>query len=446
MAATDQRGARPGRMPGADRGQAPASADVALRKDPHFVRYFAAGCISLAGSKVTQVAMPVLVYQLTRSPLDTAMVVAAEAIAYLVLGLFAGAMADRVDRRRILVGCDLASAALIATVPVATELGMLSVAQVMVVAALAAAASVFFNAADLGALPTMVGPARLTRAFSASMGAATLIGITGPALTGLALALAAPGKLISLDAASFLASALLLRTIPRGLMAGERTGARPTWRTDIAEGLRFLWRHPVIRPITLVGVAQSALIGATFSEFVPFAEHALGLLPGNWRLGLVFTFWSLGALLASALLPRLTERLSVQAMMLLTTPAAAVGCVGVAIVRGWIPAVLVICAWSTVLAVNSSNTVVYRQRATPEHLVSRVSATGRMLAWGIGNPLGAMAGGAVAEVWGVRYAFVLAAAFGAVATAIAWGSSLRRSGVRGHDRAPDPATPSPSAG
>lgn len=138
-----------------------------LRADRQFRRYWLARVVSLAGSAATYVALPVIVYRLTRSPLVTGLVAALEAVPYLCFGLVAGAVADRIDRRRLMVGADLVSATVIGSVPVAAAGHVLTATHILVVAALAATAFVFFDAANFGALPTLVGTARITAANSA---------------------------------------------------------------------------------------------------------------------------------------------------------------------------------------------------------------------------------------------------------------------------------------
>ena len=116
---------------------APVSIPGRLRDDGDFRRYWVARMASLSGSLVTAVAMPVLVYRLSHSPGLTALTTTLEALPYLVVGLFAGAIGDRLDRKRVMVGADLVNVVVIGSVPVAWWLGVLSVPHVLVAGLLA---------------------------------------------------------------------------------------------------------------------------------------------------------------------------------------------------------------------------------------------------------------------------------------------------------------------
>src|SRR5262249_23153944 len=150
-------------------------------------------------SMVTQVALPVLVYQLTGANLWTGFVAVAQALPYVFFGLFAGALADRFDRRRLMVGTDLASAVVLGTIPLAYAVGRLTAGHVLVAAFVAQGLFVFFDAANFGALSTLAGRDRLAAANSAVSGGGTAIEVTVPAVAGALLVVVAPAPLISLD-------------------------------------------------------------------------------------------------------------------------------------------------------------------------------------------------------------------------------------------------------
>ncbi|HYT30378.1 MAG TPA: MFS transporter, partial [Actinomycetota bacterium] len=147
-----------------------APAAERLRDDPDFRRFWSARMVSLAGSSMTYVALPVLVYAMTRSPLLTGVVAGFEAVPYLLLGLVAGALADRWDRRRVMVTADLASAAALGSLPLAAAFGVLTVPHVLIAALLSPTIFVFFDAANFGAVPTLVGRDRIALANAAIWG------------------------------------------------------------------------------------------------------------------------------------------------------------------------------------------------------------------------------------------------------------------------------------
>src|SRR5688500_17707864 len=154
--------------------------------------------------------MPVLVYTLTGSPALTALTTVLEALPYLLVGLVAGVVGDRVDRRRVMVGADLANVAVIGSVPLAWWLGGLTVPHVLLAGLLAQTLFTFFDGASFGALPVLVGRDRIGEANAALWGFGGVLDLTVPALVGLALAVMHPADLLAVDALTFLVSALTI--------------------------------------------------------------------------------------------------------------------------------------------------------------------------------------------------------------------------------------------
>ncbi len=227
--------------------------------DRAFLLYFWGRTISIMGSAVTAVALPILVFQITGSALLTSLLAALEVISYLVFGLVAGAFADRVNRRRMMVGCDLLNAALLATVPVAALLGVLTLLHIYAIAILSATLFVWFDASNFGALPAIVGRTRIVAANSYTSSTATFLYIIGPAAGGALAATIGSALAIGIQGVTYTLSATLLLLIRRDMSANRsgpaRTGSivRKTL-DDIGEGLRYLWAHRLVRSLTLLGI------------------------------------------------------------------------------------------------------------------------------------------------------------------------------------------------
>lgn len=408
------------------RAQEPAAAPAgSLLRDSDFLRYWAARVVSVSGSAVTYVAMPVLVYRLTGSPLLTGLVSVAETIPYLALGLLVGALADRLDRRWIMVASDLLSAASMGSIPLVAALGVVTPAQALLCAGLVGTTFVFFDAAAFGALPTLVGRERVARANSWVWSAQTLAEILVPALAGVALAVLAPPSLITVDAVSFLVSALLIWGISRRLSLGrpQTPLALSALRADVAEGLRWLWSHPPVRTVTLIGTAQAVAGGAFVGQAVVYADRALGVHKVDPRLGVLYACWGLGALIAALVLPRTSARIAADRLATAVLPVSAGLAAAVAVAPSFAAAVPLILCWGVAYMAVVVNAVTYRMQATPERLLSRVNTVGRMLSYAVGFPLGALLAGGVASAAGVRAGLLAAAGVPAVAAA---GLGLRR--------------------
>lgn len=396
-------------------------------------RYLAARVVSVSGALVAAVAMPVLAYRLTGSAAWTAAIAAVEAVPYLLFGLVAGALADRVDRRRLMVGTDLLCAAALAGVPVAWWLGVLGPWQVLATAVAVQTGFVFFDAANFGALPTLVGPDRVTGAFSRLYGATTLAELVVPPLAGLAVALVAPAELMAVTAVTALASAVLIRSVAGRLSPGPGERAPTRMLADVREGLVVLWRQPVVRTLTLVGAAQAVAGGAWVAMTVPWADRVLGIAPsGDVRLGLLFACWGVGGLAAARLVPRLSGRLGGARLALGALPVSLLCALGVAAAEHWVPALLAAVAFGAAYSTVVLNAVTYRLQVTPEHVRARVSTTARMLSWGLGTPVGAALAGAVAATGaGPRGGLLAGAAVLAVGVALAWITPDLRRAARG---------------
>ncbi|MGB7385954.1 MAG: MFS transporter [Rhodococcus sp. (in: high G+C Gram-positive bacteria)] len=388
-----------------------------------FRRFVLARAIAWIGNAMSIVAVPMLVYQLTGSPLLSGVAFAVEALPYLLFGLLAGAFADRVDRKRVLLVTQIASAAALASVPAAHLFGSVTIAQLLLVSFSTSTLFVFFDAASFGVVPALVGRDAIADATGTLVSVGTVIGITGPLLGGVAATTLGPPGAIAIDALCFLAAAIVTATItlPAGAAAsGAATSgaAASTLRTSIVEGLDFIWRHRVVRALTTVGIGVSLANGVVVGLMVVVGVRKLGLNEGDARLGSLYAATALGAFLISLVSARIQR---------------AVG-TGVITCAGLLVAFSAMLAWSIadVLAVSllvlvvyqAANTmivvngIVVRQSVTPDGLQSRVNTTARMIAMG-GTPFGAAAGGAVAEMFGVTAAIVLGACALAAAGAVA---------------------------
>ncbi|GAA0242222.1 MFS transporter [Cryptosporangium japonicum] len=382
--------------------------------------------VSWAGSALTLVALPVLLYERTGNAALTGLATALEALPYLLLGLPAGALADRWDRRRTLVVTALLSGLLLATVPVADAFGVLAPAHVLAVATGVATLFVFSDAATFGVLPALVGRDRIAGATSRLATANTIVTVAGPAVGGVSTSVVGPAWTLGLDAASFVVAAVLLHRLARPPVAGPPGPRR--MRAEIAEGLRFLWHHRAIRLLTLLGVGNSLTGGAVLGLVVVAAVGNLGLEGGDGRIGLLYAAAGAGSLLAGLLFPAIRRRLAVGSITLAGLVAGWAAVSAWALSTALIGGLVALATWQAAHVLVNLNGIVLRQESTPDVLQGRVNTTARMIAWG-GQPLGAALGGVLAEVFDVRIALLLASAGVATSALVAAGRGAAFRGV-----------------
>ncbi len=403
-----------------------------LRDDADFRRYRLARITSLSGSIVTAVAMPVLVYRLTGSPGLTALTTTLEALPHLLVGLLSGALADRLDRKRVMVVADLLNVLVVGSVPVAWWLGVLTVPHVLVAAFSAQMLFTFFDGANFGALPVLVGREKVGEANAAIWGFGGVLDLLMPAAAGAALAAIHPADLLVVDALGYAASAVLVRSISRALSVGrERTDKlrpRGLW-ADVLEGVRFLRGHAGVRSNTIVGALQSVAGAGFMALIVPWADQVLHIGTSGWRFGVLYSVWGIGGIAASALTPRLLRRFGSARLTLLAMPVSGAAGIAVAASRNWAVAAVVMILWGLAYQLVIINALNYRQEVTPEHLLSRVNTAARMLSWGLGWTAGATVSGALAQVVSIRTAMLTMACFGVAAVVVGWPSPLRTAGV-----------------
>ena len=212
-----------------------------LWADPDWMRYWLSRIVSYAGGTITYVAAPILVYSISGSPLLTGITAATEGLPYLLFGLVAGALADRMDRRRVMVGADVVNALVLVTVPVAAALGRLTAAHVIVVGLITMTVFVFWDAANFGAVPTLVGKERIREATNAVWGTTQVFDVVLPGLVGVLVAWVAPSTLYWVNAFTFLRKESFKRSefkevIQRILVSAPTTdevnASFPDWKSD----------------------------------------------------------------------------------------------------------------------------------------------------------------------------------------------------------------------
>jgi MFS family permease len=382
-----------------------------LARQPAFRALWAGQTVSQLGSQVTALAFPLTAaLTLDAGPGAMALLGVAGTLPTLLFGLLAGVWVDRLPRRPLLIGADLARAVLLGSIPLAALFGTLRLPQLYVVAFLAGVCTLVFDVAYHAILPTLVPGAQLVEGNSKLELSRSAAEIAGPGLAGnLAHVVTAPGA-IALDAISFIASALCLRHARPTAALAPVTPARRALRAELGDGWRFIQRDPVLRAL-VGGVALLQVANAALETVVLlYLARELGL--GAATLGLVFAAGNVG-FLAGALLPaRMAARVGVGPSIALALALTASADLLVPLASG--PRVLIIALLLLALfgfglgrTIFNVHQVSLRQRLTPAALIGRVNATVLALTAGLA-PFGALLGGALGATFGLRETLFIA--------------------------------------
>jgi predicted MFS family arabinose efflux permease len=374
---------------------------VGLWRHRDFLHLWGAETVSQLGTQVTQLALPVVaVTMLAASPFQMGVLTALETLAFLVIGLPAGAWVDRWRRRRVLVVNDVVRALALATIPVAYAMHALGLPQLFGIAVVTGTATVFFDVAYQSYLPSLVARDQIVDGNGKLETSRAVAQVAGPGITGVLLRLVSAPLLIIADAASFLFSALFIAGIRHRDVVPDRSERRPL-RAEIAEGLSFVVRHPLLRRIVAcTGIANFANAMGN-ALLVLYALRELGLSEST--VGIVFAAGSVGGLVGAVTGARFAHwvgegraiPLSALLIMPFTTlvPLAVVGAPAVLLVIGWFGF-----SWA-VVAYNITQ-VSFRQRLCPPRLLGRMNASVRFVVYGT-QPLGALLGGVLGSAIGV---------------------------------------------
>jgi MFS family permease len=405
------------------------SKEKSLWQDKSFVLFWAARVVSLIGSMVTLVVLPILVYRLSGSAFLTSLSTAFQVLPYFFFGFIAGAIADRANRKRLMVNCDFINAIVLGSIPVAYAFGALTLPHIYIASLLSASVFVWFDAANFGALPALVGRDRVIEANSSIWSISTLMQIAGPALGGFLAATIGPEWAMSVNALSYAVSGVLILLIPRALNIARKDEPRTQavvsrMLKEIGEGLRFIWRQPLVRTMTLTGFGNSFTGGAITGLLVIYAVQAIQLPKEDIRIGILYSAGAVGGLIASLVLPRLTKRYPVGYITLLSMLLNPLFIVSMVFGLNFFVVLPIYMFWNATYFLVIINGINLRQLVTPDYLMGRVNITARMIAWG-GVPFGATVAGILTEFTGVLTAFLIMTIPVIISAIVGWFSPLR---------------------
>lgn len=395
----------------------PDAASSTSQLSTDFWKYWTGQTISNFGGAVTLFALPLLIYQLTGSAVNLAISTAANLLPYLLFGLVIGAWVDRADRRRVMIGSDVARCVIIGSIPLLFAFNHLSVWYVYAVGFMSSTCTIAFNATEFAAIPSLVPTDDLVTANGRIQASYSAGNVAGPLLGGVLVAFIPIPDLLLCDSASFLISVIsliLIRTNFSGTR-DEGTIREPLHRT-IVEGLRYVLHHPVLRNISIM-MALINFFGTTIqTQLVLFATVRLGA--DKSEIGYLYSAGGVGVVLLSLAAGPLRKRWSFSVVALGAQMLSGLVIVAFALTPVYWLALPLWAASSGLSILFNINTGSLRQSIVPSQLLGRVVTVAMVLAWSA-IPIGSLVGGAVIQSTG--NVALIYGAIGALQTLIALG-------------------------
>lgn len=385
----------------------PTASTTPLDRSPlgaNFWKLLTSSGLSNLADGVFKLALPLVAIRYTQEPVIIAGLSLVASLPWLLFALQAGALADRLDRRKIMLAANIARAAILAAVAVAVFLGVESIWVLYAVALFVGTTETLYDTSAQSILPQVVKRSQLSRAngrlYAAEMTANQFI---GPPLGGL---LVAAGAVIAfaVPAGLWIVAVGVLFLIRGDFRVERETPA--SMRSEILVGLRFLWKNRVLRTLAFMTGLFNLTSSAVFAVFVLYAagpESAMKLTDA--QVGILFTTTAVGSLLGSFAAARIESALGRSLTLILSVVGASVLLLVPAFTTdafivggGFFVGGFAIVLWNVVV-------VSLRQRITPDRLLGRVNSGYRLLAWGT-MPLGAALGGVLAQFLGLTAVFI----------------------------------------
>ena len=382
-----------------------------LLHHPDFRHLWSAETVSQVGTQVSLLAIPLMaIYVLHATTFQVGALEAVQFAPFVIVGLPAGAIIDRVRRRPVMMMCDLGRAAALASLPLVHAYGTLTIWQLYVVVFANGVMTVFFDVANMSILPSLVdrdqipdGNAKLEVSRSGAQ-------VAGPGLAGLLVQWIGSVTAVLVDAISFVGSALFLSRIRTAEPPVDRHEGieKPRLRTEVREGLAYVWQHPLLRPIALCTATSNLFSSMISAVFIVYAVRQLHYSAGT--VGLMFVFGGVGAVLGALLYARVTRPIGIGPAIVSSIFVGGLGMLLLGLAPRASAFVWFVIGWmifSFTGVVYNVNQGSLRQVITVPRMQGRMNASMRFMVWGT-MPFGALIGGALGSAIGVRETLLLA--------------------------------------
>lgn len=399
-----------------------------LWRNRDFLWLWNAQTISQVGSEIGGLALPlVAIVVLDASTFQVAVLGVIDWLPFVLFSLAAGVWIDRLPRRPIMIAADWGRAVALGSIPVAYVLDVLTLGQLYVTALLVGILTMLFDLSYQSYLPSIVTRDELGEGNSKLEASRSGAQVAGPGIAGfLVSALTAPYAIV-VDAVSFVASGLSLSRIarrePRPEAAAE---GRLGFRAEVLEGLRFTLPHPIQRPIILFVAPSNLFTNMLFAIYLVYAVRELGLSPTT--IGLIFSLGGVGSLVGALTASRVAGAFGIGPALIAVATVGSAGLLMVPLASGDLVVPLFVASsllWGFFVLNYFVTAVSLVQAVTPDHLLGRTNASRRFVVQST-IPIGALLGGVLATVIGLRPTLAIGAVGAALAVIPLYISPLRR--------------------
>jgi len=388
-----------------------APGEVSLWRNRPYVALLTGETVAAVGVEIAQVALPIIaVTYLVATEFQIGVLGMTEGLAFLVLSLPVGAWVDRVSRRRVMIGANLARAFAMALVPILYFSGVLEVSWLFVIGLGVSAAAVFFDTAYMSIVPGLVSRDQLNDANSRLQISSETARAAGPGLGGVLAKVVSAAWLPLAATFGYLVSAFAVWRIPADEPPPRARDAR--FRTEIREGVAFVFHNKYIRPVVLATTASNIFGTIAFTMLPVLLLRYLGLGPAAY--GLMLTLTSLGGIAGAFSAPWWAKRFgdghAIPVTYLFSSVPMFLLAASFLMPRGAAIVSVAIAGFWGIAGIVAFNVVQVsmRQRQCPPRMLARMTASIRMFIWGVG-PLGALLSGIIATHWGLASAFWIGA-------------------------------------